>query len=127
MNFRTLSFSFLLATSFSLILSSSDLQAQSQAEMNQAALSELEATDKELNKVYKQLIAANSGDADFQSNLKKAQRAWLQYVELHLQTVLPVAEGENPNDLYGSSYAADHAAEKTQLFVQRVALLKRML
>ena len=55
------------------------LKAQSQQEMNQDALKQSEAADKELNAVYKKVFATLDDEA--KELLKASQRAWLAYRE----------------------------------------------
>src|SRR5687767_9891904 len=87
----------------SLLLSQSmELRAQNQAEMNQEAGEALAAADRQLNKVYRQLVAKHEEDEKFVSELKEAQRAWLKFVEFHLKNLFPLQAGENPRVVYGS-------------------------
>jgi uncharacterized protein YecT (DUF1311 family) len=67
----------ILAALLVLALSPLCATAQTQAEMNQTSASEAEAADKELNAVYKKVLATL--DEEGVALLKKSQRAWLAY------------------------------------------------
>ena len=101
-------------------------KASNQAEMNDKTGNTLKTADKELNLVYKKLINRHSDDPTFKAVFQKAQRAWLKYVDLHMESVFPLADGENPREVYGSSYPAEYAGEKIKLMNQRIVLLKSM-
>ena len=107
--FLTLTFS--MTTAFS----------QSQAEMNLTAQAELEKVDAQLNKIYRKLISEN--DPESNKRLRETQRTWLKFVELHLQYVFPLEEGQNPQEVYGSIYHLEYATLKTRLFTERVQQL----
>lgn len=68
--------------------------AQSQAEMNDQAQKDFEATDARLNALYQQLL--KDGDAKSDAKLRAAQRVWLDFVELHMAYIFPLEKGENP-------------------------------
>ena len=101
--------------------------AQTQWEMNDLACADLEKADKKLNAIYKRLISQNGDNPQARSDLKKAQQAWLKFVEFHMKTVFPLKDGENPRVLYGSIYPYEFATEKTFLFTQRIKQLEGLL
>lgn len=103
-----------------------DSHAQSQAEMNAAALADLENADAKLNSVYKRIISQNAKDTQFCNALREAQRAWLKFVELHLKTVFPLKDGENPREVYGSIYPQVFATEKASLIEERIQQLGQL-
>lgn len=107
----------------SAILITQPLIAQSQAEMNATAQAEFEKTDRQLNALYKKLL--EQGDDADDKRLREAQRAWLKYVELHMQATFPLEEGENPRHKYGSIYPLEYAMEMTELFKQRIKILSQ--
>jgi uncharacterized protein YecT (DUF1311 family) len=104
----------------------SQASAQTQSEMNADAQQELKTADAKLNKIYTELLGREDNAAGFAALLRDAQRGWLKYVELHLASKFPVAEGENARELYGSSYPLEFAAEKTKLIEQRIEMLEEM-
>ena len=108
------------------LFSSPPAQAQSQAKINAETQESFEKSDALLNKSYKDLLARNDEDPSFAGVLKEAQRAWLKYVELHMTSVFPLIEGENPKDVYGTSYPAEYNIIKTTLYKQRIDLLNAM-
>jgi len=99
---------------------------QSQVEINATVQASFDKLDAKLNKSYKDLLERNDNDPSFATALKEAQRAWLKYVELHMNSVFPLAEGENPGEVYGSNYTAEYLAEKSKLFQQRIEILEAM-
>lgn len=56
-------------------------RAQTQVEMNQCAIKEYEKADGELNRVYREVMAALR--PEIQEKLKAAQRAWIAYRDAH--------------------------------------------
>jgi uncharacterized protein YecT (DUF1311 family) len=101
--------------------------AQTQAEMNDAALNELEAAHAKLNSIYKKVLSSKADDKQFCSDLKEAQRAWLKYMEFHMKTLYPVKEGEDPRLVYGSMYSLDLAVEQAEMIKARCKELSDML
>lgn len=96
-------------------------------EMREQAAEELATADAELNKLYQELLRKHAGDKTYITNLKDAQRSWLAFVELHIKTVYPIKEGENPGMVYGSMYAIDYAVTKAELIKQRIKQLQFLL
>lgn len=107
-----------------LVLLTGSCFAQSQIEMNAEANLNLEKSDALLNKVYTELL--KNGDDAFDQRLRSTQRVWLQYVELHMQCLLPLKKGENPREVYGSIYHLEYAYAKSQLFDERIKQLKKL-
>ena len=102
-------------------------QAQSQAEMNAIAETDLQAAHAKLNSLYKKVLSANADNQQFCSDLKEAQRAWLKYMELHVKTLFPLKEGEDPRSIYGSIYPRDLATAQTEMIKARCKELSEML
>jgi uncharacterized protein YecT (DUF1311 family) len=102
-------------------------QAQSQAEINQEAHASLDKADAELNQVYNKVLSQKKAAPAEVEALKRAQRAWLAFVEAHLNAYFYVPEGENPRQTYGSSYPAEFAAQKEAMIRTRIAQLKEFL
>jgi len=99
---------------------------QSQAEMNMETSAELEREDKILNTTYQKLLTDRAGEAQFCTNLRDAQRAWLKFVELHLNSTFPLEDGESPREKYGSVYPSEFAIIKTELIQARIEQLKAL-
>lgn len=102
------------------------IYAQSQSQLNEIALADLTEADKELNRLYKNIIKERSAEKTFILDLKEAQRAWLKYVDFHLKSIFPLDKGQNASEQYGSTYSMDFASEKAELFWQRVKQLKSL-
>lgn len=118
----------LLLTTLSLLTSGIIVShAQSQAEMNLTAAGELNDADAKLNSVYQRVLSKNADDKAFCADLKEAQRAWIKFVDFHMKTVFPLKEGESPRYVYGSIYPSEFAAEKIELFQQRIKQLESLL
>jgi len=103
------------------------LSAQTQSEMNSDAAARLEAADAKLNRTYQAVLKQHADEEVFLTNLKEAQRIWLKYVDLHLKTVFPLEEGEDPRVVYGSIYPLDYAETKIPLLEARIEQLKGFL
>ena len=116
----------LLLTSLCLLTFSVDLRAQSQAEMNLTSAADLDKADAKLNSLFKLILTKNADQKEFCADLKEAQRAWIKFVEFHMKTLYPLKEGENPRQVYGSSYPTEFAASKTILIKQRIKQLAEL-
>jgi uncharacterized protein YecT (DUF1311 family) len=75
--------------------------ATSQAAMNECASSNYGAADKELNQVYRQVLAKYAGDKVFIAKLRAAQKAWLAYRDAELEAIYPAYDKSSE---YGSVY-----------------------
>ena len=64
---------------------------QTQGEMNQEAAAEFKKTDRELNKLYPQVLAKL--DAEGQEKLKAAQRAWVAFRDAQAELEADLARG----------------------------------
>lgn len=112
-------FAFLLAFSVSVF----SAHGQSQAEMNAVALQEFQKAEVDLQKQCKKLIELNDNDPSFVKLLEATQKSWLAYVDSHVQSVFPLAEGESVREVYGTSYPMELALLKSKLYKQRIDLL----
>jgi uncharacterized protein YecT (DUF1311 family) len=88
MKFAVLSF-LLLASACTLPLTPA--RAQTQAEMNQEAAAEFKKADRDLNKLYPQVLAKL--DEEGQAKLKAAQRAWVAYRDAQADLEADMARG----------------------------------
>jgi uncharacterized protein YecT (DUF1311 family) len=92
--------------------------AQSQMQLNQEAGTDLQKADRQLNDVYKQLLAVTS--ADWKAKLTAAQLAWITFRdrECEFETIATVG---------GSIHGMMVANCQTRLTLHRVAELERLL
>lgn len=96
--------------------------ANTQSELNECAASDLDSTDKELNRVYHQILKKYADDPVFITKFKAAQRAWLQFRDAELAAVYP--HDSEPTQ-YGSVFPMCHSGEKARITFLRVKELKR--
>ena len=80
----------LIFTSF--ILSISFSFGQTQGEMNQESFKEYQKSEKELNSVYQKILKEYKSDNIFLSNLRKAQRIWIQFRDAEVKAMYPDRE-----------------------------------
>lgn len=97
--------------------------AQTQLEMNEQAHSKYEKADKEMNRVYQQILKSYH-DELFIQKLKAAQRAWLAYRDAHLEELYPA---KDPKVEYGSVYPMCYSIELEDLTIQRTKVLRQWL
>lgn len=93
-------------------------QAQSQMQLNQEAGTDLQKADRQLNDVYKKLLAATS--ADWKSKLTQAQLAWISFRDR-------ACEFETIATVGGSIHGMMVANCQTRLTLHRVGELERLL
>ncbi|HEV2761538.1 MAG TPA: lysozyme inhibitor LprI family protein [Pyrinomonadaceae bacterium] len=99
--------------------------AMTQQAMNLCASREFEQADAELNRVYKQLLAANKEDGLFAEKLTAAERAWVAFRDAHMESLYP--QTDNPQAAYGSVYPMCFMRAKAGLTRERTKHLRAML
>lgn len=67
---------------------------QTQMEMNEQAKNSFQQADKELNKVYQQILKDYSTDTLFLKNLKASQKIWIQFRDAEMKMKYPLKETE---------------------------------
>jgi uncharacterized protein YecT (DUF1311 family) len=60
--------------------------AETQMDMNSCAASKADATDKEMNRLYRKLLESYKADQKAVARFRVAQRAWLKYRDAQLAT-----------------------------------------
>ncbi|HET8622370.1 MAG TPA: lysozyme inhibitor LprI family protein [Gemmatimonadales bacterium] len=85
-------------------------------------LAAFQASDAELNRLYRQGLAASRQATMFVRTLRQSQRAWLAYGDAHLSALYP----SNPGS-YGTSYPICRAQALTALTDERIAVLRRWI
>lgn len=95
-----------------------------QSELNACTADEFSAADRELNKVYKQILAEYSDEPVYIDKLKVAQRLWLQLRDAEIAARFPVPAGENPRLSWGSSYPMRVDGYRAQLTRERARHLR---
>lgn len=93
--------------------------AQTQAEMNIAAIDSYHKTDKQLNDIYKQILVKYKSDTIFIKNLKASQRIWITFRDAELKMKFP----EKVEGFYGSIHPVCVAGYLEKLTRQRILTL----
>lgn len=75
------------------------LFGQTQAEMNTKAKTEYEKVDKDLNKVYQELIQDYKNDTVFIKSMKEAQRQWVKFRDAQVKMKYPPYPNANASVL----------------------------
>ena len=96
----------------------------SQSEMNMCAADDFAATDKQLNDVYRDVLACSAGNPLFIGKLKDAQRQWIRFRDAELEARFPVGPDENERIVYGSMYPLLWFGEKSRLTKERTLQLR---
>lgn len=97
--------------------------AQTQLEMNMQAKEEFLKADKELNKVYQQILSDYKSDLAFIKNLKAAQKLWVKFRDAEVAMRYP----ERPAGHYGTMLPLCYSGFKTQLTNDRIKTLRQWL
>lgn len=92
---------------------------QSQGEMNETASKAYQKADKELNAVYKRILAEYGQDTAFIKNFKLAQRLWVQLRDAEMKARYP----DNASS-YGSVFPMCWFSYLTELTEERIKKLK---
>jgi uncharacterized protein YecT (DUF1311 family) len=98
-------------------------QATTQQAMNSCASQDWQRADAELNRVYRQVVAAYSSTKDQQEKIVKAQRAWTTFRDAEVDAWYP--ESERPNR--GSIFPMCRGQMLAQLTEERTRELRGML
>lgn len=107
-----------------LLALSATASAQTQADLQDQACAEFKKADDALNKVYKKILADYKDDKAFLEKLKKAQRSWLAYRDLHLESLYPE---EDKSSYYGSVFGMCACTSKKEITEQRTKVLKKWI
>jgi uncharacterized protein YecT (DUF1311 family) len=94
-----------------------------QIELNACAAEEFDKADEELNVVYSQLIEKEKGDSKFIEDLRKSQRAWINFRDAELEATFSCSE-DNVRICWGSMYPMSYLSYKAKLTKDRTERLK---
>ncbi|MBU6452710.1 MAG: DUF1311 domain-containing protein [Cyanobacteria bacterium REEB67] len=106
-----------------MVCSSQAVFAQSQTELNQQAGQGSAKSDKELNAVWRNVLAKYATNTEFITKLRKAESAWIVYRDKHLDAVWPNADPS----YYGSAFDMCRSSELGGLTKARTKDLKLLL
>ena len=81
-----------------LLLTTGQIFAQSQTEMNIKACNSAKKSEVRMNKLYQQILKEYQKDKVFIAKFKKAQKAWILYRDAEIEAEYPTRPGE----LYGT-------------------------
>lgn len=98
--------------------------AKAQPELNACAAAEAERTDAELNRVYRQLLAAVADDKAATAKIKLAEQAWIAYRDAYLEAMYPA---EDKQAEYGSIYLMDVNLLAAKLTRQQIMAVEALL
>lgn len=100
--------------SFSLVAGQSHTEARTQ----------LEISEQKMDSVFTAVIEQYEDEPDFIASLKKAQKAWINFRDAHLESIYP---GKNKRFEYGSVYPFCASNFLAKLNNQRTEQLKTWL
>ena len=98
--------------------------SQTQLEMNQSTGERYSLADKELNRIYNQILVDYKNDSNFIEKLKVSQRLWIKFRDAELEMKFPEPDKRFN---YGSMYPMCAAGFLTELTKQRTEKLKEWL
>ena len=98
-----------------------------QAEMNDCAAAGAKKADAALNAAYRELLTKVRENKTATKKLAAAEKAWIVFRDAELAAEWPVAEGENPNLLYGSVHPLCYYNELATMTWGRVKALKNLM
>lgn len=103
-----------------LLISSTNVVAQTQATLNSQKQQSYTTADKELNAIYQKILQSYKTDAAFIKNLKASQKIWIQFRDAEVKMKYP----DRAPGYYGSSYAMCRADYLTGLTNDRIKTLQ---
>ncbi len=97
--------------------------SQTQLEMNQEINEKYLNADKELNRIYNQILSEYQNDTNFIEKLKSSQRLWIKFRDAELEMKFP----ESDKRYYGSMYPMCASGYLEQLTKERTIKLLEWL
>jgi len=94
-----------------------------QSEMNDCAAEEAHKADDALNSTYRELLGKLKSDKTATVRMVAAEKAWIVFRDAELAAYWPVADGANPNLLYGSVHPFCYYSARTALTLERLKTL----
>jgi uncharacterized protein YecT (DUF1311 family) len=94
-----------------------------QVEMNECAAMQAHKADEALNSTYRTLLSRLKGDKTATARVVAAEKAWITFRDAELAADWPIANGENPNLLYGSVHPFCYYNELARLTLERLKTL----
>ena len=101
-------------------------EAVTQLEINDCAEADFELADKELNSLYRAILAKHEQDRGFIQRLRAAQRAWIAFRDAELEAAFFCNERRS-SDCFGSIGPMSYSALKARLTRDRTAQLREMI
>ena len=96
---------------------------QTQQEMNQQALKNYQKADKDLNMMYQKILQLYKNEIPFVTNLKIAQKIWVQFRDAEMKARYP----ESETGYYGSIFPLCWNNYLQELTEERIRKLKTWL
>ena len=94
-----------------------------QSEMNDCAASEAHKADDALNSTYQEVLGRLKSDKTATARIVAAEKAWIAFRDAELAADWPMADGANPNLLYGSVHPFCYYNTRTALTLERLKTL----
>ena len=95
----------------------------SQSEMSDCAASEAHKVDNALNSTYQEVLRKLKSNKTATARMVAAEKAWIAFRDAELAADWPVADGANPNLLYGSVHSFCYYNARTALTLERLKTL----
>jgi uncharacterized protein YecT (DUF1311 family) len=95
-----------------------------QSEMNDCAAAEAHKAEEALNSTYQEVLGKLKSDKTAVVRMVAAEEAWVAFRDAELAADWPVADGQNPNLLYGSVHPFCYYSERIALTLARLKTLR---
>jgi uncharacterized protein YecT (DUF1311 family) len=99
-------------------------KAKTQIEMNGCASAEATRADKELNRVYAQVLLKSASVPEAAEKAKAAERAWVAYRDAYIEAAFPAKDKQTE---YGSMYPLDVELLRAKLTQRQTLALQDLL
>jgi uncharacterized protein YecT (DUF1311 family) len=99
-------------------------KAKTQIDMNGCASAEATRADKELNRVYAQVLVRAASVPEAADKAKAAQRAWIAYRDAYIEATYPAKDKQTQ---YGSMYPLDVELLRAKLTQRQTIALEDLL
>ncbi|HEY0701991.1 MAG TPA: lysozyme inhibitor LprI family protein [Candidatus Acidoferrales bacterium] len=99
-------------------------KAKTQIEMNGCASAEATRADKELNRVYAQVLVKAASVPDAEEKAKASERAWVAYRDAYIDAAYPAKDKQTE---YGSMYPLEVELLRAKLTERQTLALEELL
>lgn len=94
---------------------------QTQTDMTSVSCQKSKKAEEELNRIFRQILAARVSEPNFNKAFQEAQRTWLAFRDAHIRSIYPEPSARSE---FGSIYTMCACDLQAELTTQRIKQLR---